>query len=445
MKMNNRGAVGTVFRFSLAQHYKTTSVRIFLLFLALVGFFSVPLLKMIYAKGAEVDTTAVTQLFVRNDTEFPFDPAAFTSDERYQNVELTMTDQSDEELSNLLAEKTTSAALVIAQNELGLQLNVLYSEKSALESADLHTVGTVAETALHQSLLDSLSVEPGQLDVLNMKTFSQVQMLSAYDSTDEEANVDTHYFMNFAYSYFVLILATISMSYIFSLCIEEKNTKLIEYLLVSVQPTALLFGKILAVTVFVTAGIGLLIGTAVISYFVAKSQGSVTFIHDALKAMGIWDVLHSIHAQDLILTIVGVVLGYFMLSLISGILGSLCSKNEDTQQASLGLVFIILIGYMAASFSPLFESDAMNLILSLFPLTSIFVAPANYVCGKITLPILLLAFVLQALTICYLVKLLGRVYRMMVLYRGQVPTPSRLIKMLRETRKTEKGGDSHEA
>lgn len=439
--------VKKVMRFTLAQHYKALSVRILLVVLAVLGFASIPLLKLMFANESEVAETAVTQIYVRNDTSFPFDIAEFKSDERFSTVEMVETETSDESFRQLLSENPTSAALTLQMGEsgMGVEIHVLYSENSTLQSDEFYTIRSVAEDALHQSLLHSLAVSDEQLEIVNAGTFSQVQSLSAYETDTAETGVDTHAMMNFGYSYFILILAVMAMSYIFALCIEEKNTKLIEFLLVNVEPTALLVGKILAVTVFILVGLGVLIGSFLISYFFMKSQGSVEFLNDILKATGIWDVFHSIHAADLILTIIGVALGYTILALLSGIFGSLCSKTEDSQQATLGVVAVIMIGYFAASFSPMFESDAVNIVLSLFPLTSIFVAPANYVCGKISLGILLFAFVLQIVFILYLTKLLGRVYRMMVLYRGQVPTPLRLIKMLRETRNNEKGGDSHAA
>jgi hypothetical protein len=50
----------------------------------------------------------------------------------------------------------------------------------------------------------------------------------------------------------------------------------------------------------------------------------------------------------------------------------------------------------------------------------------------------------QALTVLFFVKLAGRVYRMMLLYRGGVPKPKQLLAMLREAGAAEKAAKGKE-
>ena len=79
-----------------------------------------------------------------------------------------------------------------------------------------------------------------------------------------------------------------------------------------------------------------------------------------------------------------------------------------------------------------------RVFVSLFPLTSIFVAFPNYICGKISFAMLLLAIAIQIATVLLLARLAGSVYRMMLLYRGGVPKPKQLFAMLKENRAAEK-------
>ena len=108
----------------------------------------------------------------------------------------------------------------------------------------------------------------------------------------------------------------------------------------------------------------------------------------------------------------------------------------------------LMIGYFAGTFTPMIESDAVDVFCALFPLTSIFVALPNYICGKIPLAVFLIALVLQAGTVYLLARTAGAVYRMMLLYRGGVPKPAQLFKMLKEQRAANKAavkgeGSSH--
>lgn len=443
MKNNHFRGMGTVFRFTVTQHYKALSVKILLLVLAVVGFAAIPLLHLVFDDDMDTSsTTPITRLYIRNETGLPFDTTLLKENEMYSEVEIVETESSDESFSSMLLENDTHAALTLSLDEqLGMvQIRALYSENSKISESDLRRTASEATEILHQSILQTFDVSQQQLDILNAKTSAEVQTVSDYHSDGQVTNANTHYAVNFTYSYFIVILGALAMSYIFAHCIEEKNSKLVESLLVSIDPTALLVGKILGVTVFLFVGIGVLIGSFFISFLIAKSQGSTEFLNEALDKFGVLDILQSISLSDGILLVVSVLLGYSIIALISGVFGSLCSKNEDIQQASWGVIGFILIGYFCASFSPLFESDSVNITLSLFPLTSIFVAPSNYVCGKITLPVLLAGFALQGGCIWYLTGLVGRVYRMMMLYRGTIPTPKRLFAMLRENRQAEKGG-----
>ena len=106
---------------------------------------------------------------------------------------------------------------------------------------------------------------------------------------------------------------------------------------------------------------------------------------------------------------------------------------------------VLMLGYMTSTLAPIFESDAANVFFSLFPITSVFSAFPNYVCGKISLPVLLLGIAIQAVTAVLLIRIAGSVYKMMLLYRGGFPKPKQLIQMLKEYKASGKHGkeDSH--
>ena len=140
-----------------------------------------------------------------------------------------------------------------------------------------------------------------------------------------------------------------------------------------------------------------------------------------------------------------VLLAYFIGAFFSGIVGSCCSKTEDTQQASIAVVLFLMLGYLTATITPAMESDGVNYFVSLFPLTSIFTALPNYLCGKIPLSVFLCALAIQLATVFLLARLAGAVYRMMLLYSGGFPKPSKLIRMLRDSRGKAKNAAGKEA
>ena len=453
MRNHNLRGTGTVFRYTVQQHYKTVSVIIFLAVLFTLAVAAFPLICLTSGGAAEVTSTEMTKLYLRNESGFPISAEDVHADERFAQLEIIETDASDDDFRQMLSDEDTAAAAVITADGMGLGFKIqgYYGEDGELSSDDVYALTDVLKDALHESRLRSLNVTQEQVDMVRAKVYSQVSTVADYRSgAEDQIDTATHMFANLFYSYMVLLLSALAMSYIFQLCMEEKVSKLVESLLVSVEPTALLAGKILAVTLFLAVGIGLVVLGLVISWVLADTIGDISFVKDFLVKTLEFDpaVLH-ISAGTVVLLVISVLLGYFVSAFFSGIIGSCCSKTEDTQQASLAVVLFILVGYMTGALTPAMESDAVNYFCSVFPLTSIFCALPNYVCGKIPLAVFILALALQLVMIYLLARLAGAVYRMMLLYRGSVPKPGQLIRMLKENHAAQKAAagkvDSHGA
>ena len=443
MKNNRFRGVGAVYRFTAKQHYKALATKIFLLLLLIIGFAVIPILKMISGSGDTNEPTKITKLYVRNHTDFVFDAEELQKNERYSGVEILATNAPNDELGKQLAECPTAAAVSIDLDELkGIVITAYHTEDNNILDVDLSATAKAVGDSMHHTLLDQLSVSDEQITTLETATFCQVKSLSDYAKENSEADLNTHSMLNYAYSYLVFLLCTIAMTYVFSVVIEEKSSKLVESLLLNVNPTGLLVGKVLAVTTFILIGISVLIGSFLVSLLIAKSQGSIAFLTDKLEAIGFMKVFENVHAADVVLTVICVFLAYGIIALLCALFASLCSKIDDVQQVNFCVVGVMIFGLIASIISPYMESDLVNNILSLFPLTAIFIAPANYICGKITFAVLMISLILQVITIYLLALAAGKVYRMMVFYRGSVPSLKRTIQMLKADKESKKGGSA---
>ncbi|MBR6107631.1 MAG: ABC transporter permease [Oscillospiraceae bacterium] len=445
---NNTGGTGTVFRYTVQQHYKTTSVRILIIILFALSVASIPLLRLIAGKDSEVSSSDIKSLYLYNNTGFEITKDDITADERYASITVNASDGDKDALRQTLHDDKTAVAAFITGDEEGMSFRIqgYYGEGSDISEKDCETLNHVLQDALHQSIMRTMNVSQEQIDTMNLNVFSQVSTVDDYLKGDDQVvDPSTHMTVNLFYSYAIVLISALAMSYIFQQCMEEKVSKLVESLLVSVSPAALLTGKILAVTLFVFGGIALIAVGFVISYFIAKSTGDVSFLPETFtKTFGIDTSALHFNPGTVVLMLLCILLAYFILAFFSGIVGSCCSKTEDTQQASIAVVLFLLIGYYVASFTPMMQSDTVNYFVSLFPVTSIFTALPNYICGKITLLIFVLALVIQAATVYLFAKLAGAVYRMMLLYRGGFPKPAQLIRMLRENRSSAKAGAGKE-
>jgi len=452
MKKHNLRGTGTVFRYTMQQHYKTRSVVIFLAILFILSLAAFPLIAKFSGNQDDVTETSITKLYLRNETGFSLTEDDIHADSRYAKLAVEETTLDKEGLREMLNKEQDgkSIAAVIEADSLtgGFKINGYYGKSGQIDQNDAGTLSGVLKDALHESMLKSLNITADQEQTVKSTAVTMVQLEEEFNSGEETTSTDVHQMVSGFYSYAVLLLSTLAMSYIFQLCMEEKTSKLVESLLVSVKPMALLVGKIVAVTCFIFIGLGLIFVGFFISYQITRAMGEA----QAEAALGSISKLFNMDFSTLklgigmaVLLVVSVVLAYSIAAAFSGIVGSCCSKTEDLQHASVAVVLFLMLGYFTASFAPMFESDTANAVFSIFPLTSMFVALPNYVCGKIGMPVFLIGIVLQGVTAFLLARLAGSVYSMMILYRGGFPKMKQVISMLRENRAAEKAAAGREA
>lgn len=432
MKLSNRlRGMGHVFRFSVQQHYAMMGVKVLLLMLFVIAVAALPVARIFAGSSTDImaDSTDVTMLYLRNETEIPFDTAYFQQG-IYKDITVMETESSNETFGQLVAEsKGCIAVAVTADAETGLSVEGFYAADSELGEFDVDSVtAAVAETMRH-SMLAQAGVGSTQLEMLDAEISMKVSDLSDYHPEQDENGVDTATFgmVSIYYSMLVMIMGSLAMGYIFQLCVDEKSSKLVELLMVSISPAALLFGKILAVTLFITVGIAVVLIGLCISFFVAKATGSTQFLTELLDAISITNIIHEVSVSTLVIMLISVFIGYATLALLCSIPASCCSKNEDIQTVSIYTVLFIMVGYFAGSFVPMFESSAANMFFSLCPYFSIFMAPANYLCGKLSLPLLILSWVISTAFMFVLLLIADKVYHMMILHRGAPPKLKNLI------------------
>ena len=463
-----RGA-GTVFRYTVQQHYKTPSIIIFLVVLFLLAVASMPVMLLLSGHEKEVTETQIATVYLRNETGYAFNADAVRADARYAGVTVAETDEDDDALSERVMNEETAVAAVLAigtdktsvfRSAAGVNktaavtegeqkqftIRTFYGEEGSVTGADAGTLNSVLEDALHQSLLESMDITKEQEITVNSAVVSQVAKAAEYRNGTEESNLDTHAAVNMAYSYLLLILCAMSIGYVTQSCMEEKVSKLVESLMVSVSPIALLAGKLLAVALTIFVGFGVVGLGFFISYQIAGHLGGFSFLKPLLEEIMPFR-LSSLHfsGMTVVLLVICMLLAFAISMGLSGISGSCVSKMEDMQSASFLNLFFLMGGYMGSVFAPMFESDAVNLFCSLFPVTSPFCAFPNYTCGKIGLPVFLLALAIQAATAVLLVRTAGRVYKMMLLYRGGVPKPAQILRMLKEEKAAAKAAAGKEA
>ena len=224
--------------------------------------------------------------------------------------------------------------------------------------------------------------------------FSSEVMTMEEFFTRDEVGFDARYGVQMAYSVLVMIVCIFSCSYIVRSIIEEKSSKLVETLMVSVKSESMILGKIFAVMTFI---------------FVMFMDTSV--IGNTLAGMGITSDLLNIGPEVILVAVISLLFAYMTFALISALSGAGCSNMEDVEAANMTAMMVILIGYMAATMASAFGSAPLTLLGS---------------------------WAIQILCIFLIHKLSGRVYDSLIMYKGNRLKMRQIISMAGINRKGEK-------
>lgn len=249
----------------------------------------------------------------------------------------------------------------------------------------------------------------GYAKVLTAKEFIDQGMLG----------FDARYGIQYAYSLLAMMVCVFSVSYIVRAVVEEKSSKLVESLVVSISPMALLLGKIFAVMNYIV-GLLFAVGAAFgLSWLISGQFLDVSFVGEFLASKGISMDILNLDMGTILVVLISLILAYLLFSFIAGLAGAGCSNMEEVGGAATAATWAILLGYFAALFGSMAGNEIVNVILALCPVVSAFSAPALYIFGDIGIGLMVLSWVIQAVAIVLLMGLSARVYDRLILYKGE--------------------------
>lgn len=406
--MRDLSGTGQVYRFTLSQLLKSRANRVTLIIMVLLAAVSMPLTALLGGETPETsDTAGLASVRVDNRTDLVLD---FSGDAYWADTDFSA-DAGEPD-----------AVVTITGDETGYQVAVNGSETA--DAGELSQLAETARQAVRDACLRAAGLSSRQLEALTA-------------STGEEDSHEEGFWVQYGYSILAMILCLMSASYVIRAVVEEKDSRLVELLLVSVKPMALLAGKILAVMAFtfgwllaMLAGFGVscgltagLMGPGVLQKQLSGLLAAVPRVQEDL-----WQA-----AGVLLVLLVSLGLGYLTMSLIGGVAGACCSGMEEAGEATGPVMLLTMTGYLASCVVGAVSSGPVAVFSTLCPVVSIFCAPVQFAGGNVSFWLVLASWAIQAAVIWGLLTLASRVYAGLIVHRG-----SRV--KLRELMSMAKGG-----
>ncbi len=425
MKTHDSALTGTgkVFRFSLQQYFKSAATYVMLAIMMLGAGGSVLMMSLGMSRGESMGSDART-VYIRNESPYAIDPAGMP-----EYVETKLTEEPLEDLLQRLdAGQTDGVAVEIAMDgELGLWKATAYTgDKTAVTQSEAENLAACCADLLEEARYEALGVSPMQVGIALAPISTSAMSEEDYRGTDE-GDTSARQVGGSAYSILIFMLVSFSTSFIVRAVVQEKSSKLVELLMVSVKPLALITGKILAAMCLVAAGM-LCSGLGLV---LARTAMKLLGKGGSMTTAGIGSLLQGLNGVGIPVVLVSVLLGYISYAIIAGISGACCSTESESDNASSGAMLISMVGYMAGMATAWMKAGTAIRILCLIPFISVYIAPSRFLLGDIGFGWLALGWLFQAIVALLLVKLCAAVYGALMIHRGERVKPRQILAMMK--------------
>jgi len=376
----------------------------------------------------------ISQVFVAGEAAGDLSALNYIGVEEFSDVIYTNCGTDVSEAVKLSENNVNSLVLAIDGNdEQGYMLNILLPENTVLTEDD----ASAFDAFIQQGYFSILLAASG----MDMESYIQGIMEEAEESGSEGAlptdgvkevlsMVIPLFFLMIMYFLVVFYGNSVAGS-----VVMEKSSKLMDNLLISVKPGALIVGKTIAIALvgiiqffsWIAALIGgFILGTLLVKTINPHTDMVLILLFDMLE---IYSGLFSV--SGFIVAFLVTITGFLMYCSLSAVGASLASKPEDLSSTNSLFVLILMGSFFAAIYTP---HGAANPILTWIPFTSVLMTPGQLILGDVTILVGLGVFGVTLIFSLLIMLLAGRLYKLMAFYRGDLPKPGDVIKMLKKSK-----------
>ncbi len=447
MKQNFKGW-SSVYGFTLRQETRGISFKLVTALVALIIMGIIILVNVLDARSSENKTSennsdnnafSIKNVYVSDESGLPLtdypslEPALKKAP--YTGIEFKdVTKQSREDIVKTAGKDDISIAVFVTKSENGFQLEAVIPSESKVSQGDANKLVNLMSSSFNTNKLMQSGISA---DVLAKVMEPAV---TNYAKIGENTNQITMIIkiaapMLFSFIlYFMLLMYGQTVSKSVS---TEKTSKLVETLLTSVHPYALITGKILAVTTmaviqfvsWIVAGfVGLYSGNAIAHSLYPNYHNSVITVINFLKN-NIGD--SALSAPAVILAILFFFVGFLFYSVMAGVAGCMVSKPEDVASTQALFQFPIIISWLAVYFAPLAGYENFLNVARYIPFTAPFSVPAELLTGVTGLGEGVLALLVITIFTLLFIMLAGKIYKGLILYNGEKVSFKTIGKVLR--------------
>jgi ABC-2 type transport system permease protein len=439
MKKGNLTGWKDVFNFTLIQTVKSKAFIISYVVVLVLAMASMPIMRMITSRGsADVNgPSPVKKVYVNNETNLPnMDFNGLLKDERMSHITF-VTLKEDYDVVAARIENTEKEAIILTllENEGTYSLNFIKASSGPVKESSMQLLSDTISPEFEAFKMKFLGIKDEQLAMIHAEVNTTVSMadVNGVIIIEEDTSIsNSEYWFIYGILFIVMMVNVLASTQIASSIVTEKSTRVIEYLLTSVKPLAIMVGKITAMLTAVLFQMISLVSILVISNKISEALSSGE-VESVLSQYLPKDIFQNLNIINIMFCLILIVLGMIFYATLAGLAGATVSRIEELSEGLTLFTFTNIIGsYIGIGAAIILMSKGINgfVIFSfLFPLSSPFILPGAILIGKASLPIAAVSIVLQVIFIMLLFKFVAKVYETLILHNGNKIKIKDLIKL----------------
>lgn len=463
-----------VFAFTFKQYVKTKSFIVSTIIMAILVaamFALVNILPVALSdkNGGEGDSSSVKDIF---DFEkvYIVDETGIVTDENIaelvaNGIKAERTDKSADDAVAQVAKTEGVQAAVVFSAEKNTNGDIIsYTERTFYSPNGSKTASALSSTMtefFRMCNVKRLGIDPD--------AYAQSQITintRTVEAGQEELNVIAgmlHYIIPIVVSLMLFMLIFVYGNTIAQSIAIEKTSRVMELLLTSVRPLAVVIGKVLAMGLVSLAQFVLIIAVGAGSMAISAPFGIMGQIAPLLSdsellaggmanaaaagvdisqfsiAQAVGSILEKFTPVNIILIVLTFIIGFLFFALLAALVGASVSRMEDLQAAMQPYSFVGLVGFFLAYYPIIFNAESLEggssgvnsvqVFSYYFPISSPFSLPSAVILGQLdTLQSAIAVAILAVFTV--LVSLLvSKVYEAIVLHNGSRLKVGDILKM----------------
>ncbi len=368
----------------------------------------------------------IKEVYLLNETDYKTDSVKklFVEAENILKEKQKTEIQVVSSLSKAVTNKTDIVILKVEQSSGvagGLSVNILTTFNSTVDEEELDQFVTFVSESAQYAVFSV-----GKLDE---KAIGFVSLPSNVENIGTETEVQSLGMMMarllvpmiFCLALYMIVL--IHGQSISKAIIADKSSKLIEMLLTSVKPYAIVAGKVLGVATVAIGQMLVWLGSGVIGYLIgneiAKSMNSqyINYVGEVIKIMQSDTQGVAFSAGAVIIAILVVIIGFFMYCVLAAFAGAFVSRIEDLSASNtifqLPVVISFLVAYLVGIAQGMGSgvNRAVQMAIYYIPLTSPFSTPSGIILGDITIAEGIISLLVLIIFSVIMILATGKVYK----------------------------------